>query len=636
MATSDHSPLLAQAMAGLCAVALDLEPKIRQAAAQLADAALAAGLPPRERFGQSADITFLRKQFKGLRNARAHNAVQLAAEALAVIGLTPGWLLQFHAQALVERGAFMPALGVVRQGLEAATFAGDAETEAELLSLEGRVFKELYVASVRRNPPAREDVREDYLRRAADAYGLAFTRLGRTAHGFFPAVNLLALTRLARREQMPLPLVMPADGIATWIVNNSAKRLEAEAAGSGKPVPAWDIASLAEAHLHRGEEQKALDAITLYLQRLNDEAVAEAKKEKREPQLSSFAINGTLRQFSEIWNLDGGNAKLEEIVTLLRYTLMTSEGGAMRLDAAQQAQLTAAPAILKNDHDGHVHGEESGVLAGERYEKVFGADGPMGLSRLQDILRCSHVVARIVMNTESRSNQTVGTGFLLQGAKVHAEFKDDVLLFTNAHVISPHVRDRPAATLGEAWLKFDTAGVEEDVPLDQTDWLWTSRPIHHDVTIFRIPRSHPKHGELKACASRIRIAKGLPPLKQRAMTDGVAPRATRVYVIGHPQGQELSFSLNDNELLDYENVYGVEPGPEPRKLHYLAPTEPGNSGSPVFNSRTLELIGIHHAGGARPKLNGQPGTYLANEGLWIRPALNAFLMERRLGMWTPG
>lgn len=633
MAANDHSALT-QALAGLRAVALDLDPKIREAAVQVADAALAAGLPPRERFGQSPAMKTLREGVKGLRGMRAHKAVEYVADALAVIGVMPGWLLQFHAQALIERGAYMPALGVVREGLKAATFGGDAETEAELLSLEGRVFKELYVAAVRRNPPGPEEVREGYLRQAADAYGLAFTRLGRTAHGFFPAVNLLALTRLARREQMPLPLVMPADGIATWIINNCGRRLDAESSNQGKPVPAWDIASAAEAHLHNGDFDKAMSGIVLYLQRLKDEAVAQATKDGREPQLSSFAINGTLRQFSEIWNIDGGNAKLEEIVTLLRYTLMTSEGGAMRLDAAQRAQLIAAPAILKGDHHEHVHGEESGLVAGERYEKVFGADGPMGLRRLQDIFRCSHVVSRIVKGMES-GDQTVGTGFLLQGAKVHSEFKDDVLLLTNAHVISPHVRDNPAATLGEAWLKFDTAGVGENVPLDRSDWLWTSRPIHHDVTIFRIPRAHSHHKRLMECAAFITIAKGLPPLKQRAMAEGVSPRPTRVYVIGHPGGRELSFSLNDNELLDHENVYGVEPGPEPRKLHYLAPTEGGSSGSPVFNSRNLELIGIHHAGGERPKLNGKPGTYLANEGLWIRPALNAFLMDRQLGPWTP-
>ena len=52
-------------------------------------------------------------------------------------------------------------------------------------------------------------------------------------------------------------------------------------------------------------------------------------------------------------------------------------------------------------------------------------------------------------------------------------------------------------------------------------------------------------------------------------------------------------------------------------VHYRTPTEPGSSGSPVFNS-VWKVIAIHHAGGeAMPRLNGQPGTYAANEGIRI-------------------
>ena len=61
-----------------------------------------------------------------------------------------------------------------------------------------------------------------------------------------------------------------------------------------------------------------------------------------------------------------------------------------------------------------------------------------------------------------------------------------------------------------------------------------------------------------------------------------------VTVLGHPGGGTLSFSIADNELLDYEDT-GF-------KLHYRTPTEGGSSGSPVFNQE-WRLIGLHHAGG---------------------------------------
>jgi V8-like Glu-specific endopeptidase len=82
----------------------------------------------------------------------------------------------------------------------------------------------------------------------------------------------------------------------------------------------------------------------------------------------------------------------------------------------------------------------------------------------------------------------------------------------------------------------------------------------------------------------------------------------RVYIIGHPMGLEQpQFSLQDNLLLDYDRD----------RLHYRAPTEPGSSGSAVFDDQ-WKLIGLHHAGNlAMPRLNGKGGTYPANEALRI-------------------
>ena len=47
----------------------------------------------------------------------------------------------------------------------------------------------------------------------------------------------------------------------------------------------------------------------------------------------------------------------------------------------------------------------------------------------------------------------------------------------------------------------------------------------------------------------------------------------RVYIIGHPKGDELAYSLQRNLLL----------GLNAERIHYRSPTEPGSSGSPLFN-----------------------------------------------------
>lgn len=54
-------------------------------------------------------------------------------------------------------------------------------------------------------------------------------------------------------------------------------------------------------------------------------------------------------------------------------------------------------------------------------------------------------------------------------------------------------------------------------------------------------------------------------------------------------------------------------------LHYRTPTEPGNSGSPVFESERWRVVALHHGGGSNvPSLDGVDGTYEANEGIAIR------------------
>lgn len=64
--------------------------------------------------------------------------------------------------------------------------------------------------------------------------------------------------------------------------------------------------------------------------------------------------------------------------------------------------------------------------------------------------------------------------------------------------------------------------------------------------------------------------------------------------------------------------------------HLPAPTEPGNSGSPVFDRR-WKLIALHHAGSDEMRMLHGGGTYQANEGIWIGRIKEAIQEDLKAG-----
>ncbi|MFQ5962383.1 MAG: trypsin-like serine peptidase [Candidatus Methylomirabilales bacterium] len=76
-----------------------------------------------------------------------------------------------------------------------------------------------------------------------------------------------------------------------------------------------------------------------------------------------------------------------------------------------------------------------------------------------------------------------------------------------------------------------------------------------------------------------------------------------INIIQHPQGRRKEVALQQNRLT---NVY-------PERVRYTTDTEPGSSGSPVFNNE-WDLIAIHHAAGDYDPINS---VWLSNEGMRI-------------------
>ena len=76
-------------------------------------------------------------------------------------------------------------------------------------------------------------------------------------------------------------------------------------------------------------------------------------------------------------------------------------------------------------------------------------------------------------------------------------------------------------------------------------------------------------------------------------------------IVGHPMGRLKEISIRENRLdLQLDEF-----------LHYSTDTEPGNSGSPVFNDQ-WEVVALHHSG--VPKTDSQ-GRALRRDGNVWRP-----------------
>ena len=386
------------------------------------------------------------------------------------------------------------------------------------------------------------------LERAVEYYHHIYAedRTNNVWHG----INAVALLCRARRDGVDIAGYPNPERIAEDIRAVVANRLEAE-------HDAFDIAIGAESALALGDY---------------DAAIRWSHRFASDGQVSAFHAGSFLRQLEEVWGLDVGEPPGSQILPMLRGLLFAKDGG---------AELT----VDSQDIHDALHRDDAGDRA--KLEAVLGDVGLQSyrwwISGVQRAASVGRVVAKL--------GDGIGTGFLLPGSELNPTWGDGAVFVTNAHVISndPEV---DARTPDQVEVTFEAHEGSEGAPHDVTEIVRTSPPGLLDYTVARL-------AGVPHCTDKYPLHRRLP----------VADSGSRLYVIGHPKGGSLSFSFQDNELLDHDGE---------RYLHYRTPTEPGSSGSPVFDS-LWRLVALHHAGGKSVRrLNGKDGTYAANEGIWIQ------------------
>lgn len=473
-----------------------------------------------------------------LRRKRRYSLMTQLAEALLQSGLRTQQVRRQYAQALIDQGIFAAAEMVLHSIIQEPQ--GVKAEELEARGLTGRIYKQLYV-----NINDTHSVRNRAnLERALNEYLFVY-RLNTQVY-LWHGINVVALAARARRDSLPVSGLPDPIGLAREILATLTDR-ENQAT---EPLPAWDLATILEAHVALGNE---------------DEAAIYAARYVDHPGADAFEINSTIRQLTEVWQLD-------ESQPIGRYVLPICKAGYLREDSS--AQFSTPPSIKK----------EADSLAGamKGLERIFGDDRMVPLKWYKKGLEQCNSVARI----ERKSGKGQGTGWLVQASDFFPN-RQGVLLLTNNHVISS-TPNSLAIYPDECQVNFQAMNEMFEV---ENEVIWESPYVQFDATFVKLK------GVPKA-----------PPLTlHKRAVEMVEPRP-RLYIIGHPGGRDLELSLQDNYLL----------GTNGTLLHYRTPTESGSSGSPVFESEDWRAVALHHGGGEKLKrLDGGEGTYQANEGISI-------------------
>jgi tetratricopeptide (TPR) repeat protein len=371
-------------------------------------------------------------------------------------------------------------------------------------------------------------------------------------------INAVALIARAESDHVPIDGFPPPCRIAAGIV---ATIDDLNRYGC---LARWDLATAAEACVALGQWDEAVKWLDRYL--------AEPQSDAEPRRTDAFAIGGTLRQFTEVWRLASASEQGAAIVELLKAALLDRSGGAS-IDVGSTDLQQARPV-------------DTDLL-----QRVLGADRYQTLEWYRNGLDRSRAVSRLGVEATTG----LGTGFLVRGEDFHPSFAGKQLLVTNAHVLSSDVAR--ALRPEEAVVTFES--LQSNQKKYSVRILWSSPPGDLDATIAVL-------NDTVEGFEPYPIAPALPSRRD----------PTRLYVIGHPGGGTLSFSIDDNMLLDHEDPF----------VHYRSPTDPGSSGSPVFN-RTWALVALHHAGGTTMRRLHEEGTYAANEGIYIGTIIRRFAAD---------
>jgi endonuclease G, mitochondrial len=248
---------------------------------------------------------------------------------------------------------------------------------------------------------------------------------------------------------------------------------------------------------------------------------------------------------------------------------------------------------------------------GQALERILGKSDLVGINYLEIGLVAAHAVCRIQVRDELGRVLGFGTGSMVSPD----------LLLTNHHVLeSPALSRRSLADFN---FEDDPNFIPRETktfPLDPARFFYTDADL--DLTLVAV-RPQATDGSPLSGFGYLRM---LPD-------SGKALLGEYVSIIQHPEGSTKQVALRENQVVGLKDQF----------IHYVTDTQPGSSGSPVFNDQ-WDMVALHHAGVKKLDDQGRPLTvdnqlwepsmgadkiaWVANEGVRISSILDSLKTHR--------